>query len=138
MMIVCSAAAFSGCEPDISQRRSVRGSRHWPRNPIARRPPASRSHGRDPRSGNRRRIFALHLVEIAIFALFYLAVDALQTVEAALYFSMSAYSTLGHPDLDFPDDWRLVGAVEGLIGFLLIGWSTAVFIADMNKVIREQ
>jgi hypothetical protein len=83
-------------------------------------------------------IFALHLVEIAIFALFYLAVDALQTVEAALYFSMSAYSTLGHPDLDFPDDWRLVGAVEGLIGFLLIGWSTAVFIADMNKVIREQ
>ena len=83
-------------------------------------------------------IFALHLLEIATFALFYLAVDALPTVEAALYFSMSAYATLGHPDLNFPDDWRLVGAVEGLIGFLLIGWSTAVFIADMNKVIREQ
>lgn len=83
-------------------------------------------------------IFALHLLEIGIFAFFYLAVDALQTVESALYFSMSAYSTLGHPDLNFPDDWRLVGAVEGLIGFLLIGWSTAVFIADMNKVIREQ
>ena len=82
-------------------------------------------------------LFALHLLEIAIFALFYLAVGALKTLESALYFSMSAYATLGHPDLSFPDEWRLVGATEGLIGFLLIGWSTAVFIADMNKVIRE-
>jgi|SRR5687767_9311381 hypothetical protein len=82
-------------------------------------------------------LFALHLFEIAIFALFYLGVGALETIESALYFSMSAYSTLGHPDLDFPNDWRLVGATEGLIGFLLIGWSTAVFITDMNKVIRE-
>ena len=83
-------------------------------------------------------LFGLHLLEITIFALFYLAVGALETVETALYFSMSAYTTLGHPDLDFPNDWRLVGATEGLIGFLLIGWSTAVFITDMNKVIREE
>ena len=26
--------------------------------------------------------------------------------------------------------------IEGLIGFLLIGWSTGVFIADMNKLLR--
>ena len=50
---------------------------------------------------------------------------------------MSAYATLGHPDQNFPDEWRLLGATERLIGFLLIGWSTAVFIADMSKAIRE-
>jgi hypothetical protein len=83
-------------------------------------------------------LFTLHLLEIAVFAVFYLAVGALQTTESALYFSASAYSTLGHPDLNFPDEWRLVGALEGLIGFLLIGWSTAVFITDMNKVLREE
>jgi hypothetical protein len=66
-------------------------------------------------------LFALHVLEIAVFAFFYLAVGALNTVESALYFSASAYSTLGHPDLNFPDEWRLVGAMEGLIGFLLIG-----------------
>lgn len=82
-------------------------------------------------------LFALHLLEITVFALFYLAVGALNNIESALYYSMSAYSTLGHPDLDFPDDWRLVGAAEGVIGLLLIGWSTAVFIADMNKLIRN-
>lgn len=83
-------------------------------------------------------LFGLHLVEITLFALFYLGVGALNSIEGALYFSASAYTTLGHPDLNFPDNWRLVGALEGLVGFLLIGWSTAVFITDMNKILREQ
>ena len=83
-------------------------------------------------------LFALHLVEIAVFAGFYLYVGALETLESALYYSASAYSTLGHPDLNFPHDWRVLGAIEGLVGFVLIGWTTAVFIADMNKVLRDE
>ena len=83
-------------------------------------------------------LFALHCIEILVFAIFYIAVGALNGLEEALYFSASAYATLGHPDLDFPDDWRLLGAIEGLVGFVLIGWTTAVFIADMNKVLRDE
>ena len=82
-------------------------------------------------------LFALHLLEVCVFALFYLAVGALDEVEAALYFSVSAYSTLGQPDIHFPSDWRILGAIEGLVGFLLIGWSTAVFVTDMNKLLRK-
>ena len=82
-------------------------------------------------------LFALHISEIAIFALFYWGMGALPDFETALFFSASAYSTLGHPEMPFPTEWRLVGAFEGLIGFLLIGWSTAVFIADLNKLLRE-
>ena len=82
-------------------------------------------------------LFGLHLLEITVFAVFYLACGALRDLETALYFSASAYTTLGHPDLNFPDEWRLVGAIEGLVGFLLIGWTTAVFITDMNKVLRD-
>ena len=82
-------------------------------------------------------LFALHTLEIGLFALFYIGVGAIQDLEPALYFSTSAYATLGHPDIDFPDKWRLVGAVEGLAGFLLIGWSTAVFVTDMNKLLRK-
>jgi hypothetical protein len=82
-------------------------------------------------------LFALHTVEIGLFALFYLAVGAIGDLEQALYFSTSAYATLGHPDIAFPAQWRLVGAVEGLAGFLLIGWSTAVFVTDMNKLLRK-
>lgn len=83
-------------------------------------------------------LFALHMFEITLFALFFLAVGAIGHIETALYFSASAYATLGQPDVEFPNQWRLVGAVEGLVGFLLIGWSTGVFIADMNKLLREE
>jgi hypothetical protein len=82
-------------------------------------------------------LFALHAIEIALFAVFYMAVGALDAAEEALFFSASAYTTLGQPEVNFPDEWRLVGAIEGLVGFLLIGWSTAVFVTDMNKLLRK-
>lgn len=83
-------------------------------------------------------LFALHLLEICLYAMFYLAVGALPDVESALYFSITAYSTLGHPEMNFPNEWRIFGAIEGLVGFLLIGWSTAVFFADMNRLLRDK
>ena len=82
-------------------------------------------------------LFLLHSLEIAIFAGFYLAVGAFAGLEEALFYSTTAYATLSQPAEDFPIGWRLVGAMEGLIGFLLIGWSTAFFVTDMNRLLRE-
>ena len=81
-------------------------------------------------------LFALHLVEITVFAGFYLAAGVVETVEGALFASAAAYTTLGL-EKGVLGDWRLVGALEGLAGFLLIGWSVAVFIAEMEKVLRR-
>jgi len=80
-------------------------------------------------------LFTLHMIEIVVFAIFYMQAASIDLIDA-LYFSTSAYSTLGDTGATLPDDWRLVGAIEGLIGFLMIGWSTAVFIADMSKLLR--
>lgn len=82
-------------------------------------------------------LFVLHIIEIGLFAAFYLAVGAFGTVEEAIFFSTSAYSTLSQPAEGFPIEWRLVGSIEGLIGFLLIGWSTAFFVTDMNSLLRD-
>ena len=81
-------------------------------------------------------VFLLHAVEIALFAAFYAAAGILPGIDDALYFSASAYSTLGTIDLALPDAWRLVGAIEGVAGFLLLGWSTAFFVTDMNLLLR--
>lgn len=82
-------------------------------------------------------LFALHSLEIALFAALYLAVGAFAGLEEALFYSATAYATLSQPSAGFPLDWRLVGAMEGLIGFLLIGWSTAFLVTDMNRLLRE-
>ena len=82
-------------------------------------------------------LFALHSAEIALFALFYLAVGALPGLEEALYVSATAYSTIGASEFQLPPDWRLLVAIEGVIGFLMLGWSAAFFVTDMNKLLRQ-
>ena len=79
-------------------------------------------------------LFGLHITEICIFAAFYLAVGAMQTVEEALYYSATAYATLGWTAEFFPSEWRLIGALEALIGFILIGWSTAFMVSTMRRL----
>lgn len=79
-------------------------------------------------------IFILHLVEIAVFAAFYLWVGGVETLEEAIHYSASTYATLGAPSEYFPIEWRLIGALEALIGFVLIGWSTAFMVSTMRKL----
>lgn len=82
-------------------------------------------------------LFGLHSAEIALFALFYLAVGALPGLEEALYVSATAYSTIGASEFQLPAEWRLLVAIEGVIGFLMLGWSAAFFVTDMNKLLRQ-
>lgn len=79
-------------------------------------------------------LFALHIFEIFIFAGFYMMVSGMQTLEEALYTSASSYATLGWNADFFPTEWRLIGALESLVGFILIGWSTAFMVSTMKKL----
>ena len=82
-------------------------------------------------------LLALHGLEIGIFAAFYLLIDAMQTLEEALYYSASAYATLGRTADYFPADWRLIGALEALMGFLLISWSTAFMVSKASRLMPD-
>lgn len=68
-------------------------------------------------------------VEIWIWALSYHWLGAFADFETALYFSISTFCTLGYGDVVPPVEWRVLAALEGVSGFLLIGWSTAYLIA---------
>lgn len=80
-------------------------------------------------------LFALHFLEIFVFAAFYRAVGAMRSMEEALYYSASCYATLGASTTGFSEEWRLVGALEALVGFILIGWSTAFMVRTLRKII---
>lgn len=82
-------------------------------------------------------LFLLHALEIALFGLFFFAVGALPGLEESLYFSAASYSTIGAPEFAMAEEWRLLGATEGVVGFLMLGWSAAFFVTDMNKLLRE-
>ena len=72
----------------------------------------------------------LHTIEIWIYALTYLALGEFGgSIEEALYFSTTAFTTAGIGDVLLSPEWRMLGAAETANGFLLIGWSTAFLVA---------
>lgn len=79
-------------------------------------------------------LFVLHIAEIWFFAAFYMTVGIIGDLGEALNYSASAYATLGRTIENFPDDWQLIGALEALIGFVLISWSTAFLVSIVNKL----
>ena len=76
----------------------------------------------------------LHLVEVTIWALFYLWKGAMPDLQSALYFSAVTYTTTGYGDLVLPETWRLLGGIEALTGILMCGWSTGFFFAVVSRM----
>jgi voltage-gated potassium channel len=79
-------------------------------------------------------LFLLHSVEIWLYALLYVHLNVLPDLESALYFSTSSYATIGYGDLVLPRGWRVLGAIEGANGVILLGWSTAFFVAIVGRI----
>lgn len=75
-----------------------------------------------------------HLLEITVWALFFLWQEAISDLQSAFYFSAVTYTTTGYGDLVLPPEWRLVGGVEALTGILMCGWSTAFLFAVVSRV----
>ena len=74
-------------------------------------------------------IFVVLAVEIWLWALVHLAIGSFADLETALYFSIETFSTLGYGEVIPPVEWRVFSALEGVTGFLLIGWSTAYIVS---------
>lgn len=79
-------------------------------------------------------LFALHTAQIWSYALVFRLLDEFPTFEAALYFSTVSFSTLGYGDLTLGPAWRLLGAIEGINGLVLIAWSTAFLLTVTQRL----
>jgi len=79
-------------------------------------------------------LILLHLVEIAVWALFYWWQKCLPDVESSFYFSGVTYTTVGYGDLVLPKEWRMLGPVEALTGILMCGLSTGLFFAVVSRI----
>ena len=73
-------------------------------------------------------------VEIAVWAGVYLLVGAVEKLEAALYFSLVTFTTLGYGDVLLDERWRLMAAFEAANGIIIFGMTTAVVVAVVQRV----
>jgi hypothetical protein len=81
-------------------------------------------------------IILLHVGEATLWALFYYSRNLFKDFESSLYFSLVSFATIGYGDILLPQNWRLLGAIEGLSGILLCGISTAFIFAIVNAMFQ--
>ena len=79
-------------------------------------------------------IFALHTIQVWLYALLFRGLGEFETFEQALYFSTVSFSTLGYGDLTLSAPWRVLGAIEGVNGLVLIAWSTAFMMSVTGRL----
>lgn len=79
-------------------------------------------------------IFAIHTAEIWTFAGLYMLLGTFTHFEEALYFSTVTYATIGYGDITMPHAWRILGAIEGATGVLMLGWSTAFLVSMLSRL----
>ena len=89
-------------------------------------------------------LFALHTVEVWLYALAYLALGHLDHLQFRgefdgsladyVYFSATSYTSLGLGDVYPQGGVRLVTGVEALNGLVLIGWSASYSYLVMERI----
>ena len=78
----------------------------------------------------------VHCLEAVIWATYYLADNRFANLETALYFSLTSYTTIGYGDVVLGENIRLVGAIEGLAGTFMCGWSVALLVSVTQFIIK--
>lgn len=82
-------------------------------------------------------LITLHGIEIWLYAFLYDLIGAVQGLRHAVYFSTITYGAIGYDDAAMAERWRLVSAIEGINGVVLIGWSTAFFVTLIARMRRR-
>ena len=85
-------------------------------------------------------LLCLHIVEVIAWAFVYvLLVDSksLANMEEALYFSTVTFASLGYGDVVIDGSWRLLSAIQSMIGLLAFGWSSALLYAVVQRILQS-
>ena len=83
-------------------------------------------------------MYLVAIVEVLIWGAAYLAFDAIEGFEKAIYFSAVTFTTLGYGDVVLDGSRRLLSSIEAVNGILMFGWSTAVVIYAVQRVYSRQ
>jgi len=66
------------------------------------------------------------MLEVLLWAFAYMALGEIKELEAAFYFSMATFTTLGYGDIVLDQSWRLLASFQAATGIIMFGWTTAI------------
>lgn len=78
-------------------------------------------------------LVVLHLVEVAVWALFFFWKDCFSTLSLNYYVALLDYTTLGS-EYNLPARWRLLEGMIAICGLLTFAWTTSVMMGVIQQV----
>jgi hypothetical protein len=78
-----------------------------------------------------------NIVQVACWALFYLARGAFDDFETAMYFSGVTFTSLGYGDVVLSGRVRLLAPLQAANGLMMFGITTAVFLAAVQQALAK-
>ncbi|RIK74173.1 MAG: hypothetical protein DCC68_23585 [Planctomycetota bacterium] len=79
-------------------------------------------------------LLLLHMAEMAVWAAAFTLAGVFDEFETAMYFSLKSYTTVGYGDVLPPRSWRLLGPIEAAVGVLMLGISTSIIVAAVQRI----
>ena len=85
-------------------------------------------------------VWVLAVVTICVWtwAFTFWALAAFPTIEASVYFTLAAFTTLGLGDVVAPQEWRILSVMAAVNGFLSFGLLTALMVEALRQVRLSQ
>jgi len=75
-------------------------------------------------------------VAVWIWAGAFLVLEAFDTLETALYFSIVSFTTLGFGDIILPEETRLLSGMAAANGLIAFGLSTAFLVEYLRRLLQ--
>jgi hypothetical protein len=77
-------------------------------------------------------------ISVWIWAIAFWLLQIFKNIEASVYFSLVAFTTLGFGDILLPVEWRLLGGLAAANGLLIFGLLTAMLVETLRQTRLRQ
>lgn len=77
-------------------------------------------------------------ISVWIWATAFWLLQIFENIEASVYFSLVAFTTLGFGDILLPVEWRLLGGLAAANGLLIFGLLTAMLVETLRQTRLRQ
>jgi len=83
-------------------------------------------------------VVVMHVSQMSVWAWFYLHYAGISSPTAALYHSALMLTTMDDGQGTLPQNWLVLGAAEGLTGWIMFSWSTSAMFSVISGMMAKR